>query len=116
MGTGCGRGRHVPHWSASSTTSASARCRASERCTCSRYGPKRAWSSHTPRAQNRHDPRAALAQNQQSTQALPHEAAGHSATATDIGLLSVTRCAALVAVTVRLTVEPASAVSGTTAA
>src|SRR3954464_4318782 len=67
MGTGCGRGRHVPQWTASSTTRPSVRLRAVLRCTSSRYGPNRAWSSHTPRAQNRHVPRAALAQNQQST-------------------------------------------------
>src|SRR4051812_41360240 len=67
MGTGWGRGRQVPHCSASSTTRPSARPRLFDRCTSSRYGPNLAWSSHSPRAQNRHDPRAALAQNQQST-------------------------------------------------
>src|SRR3954449_1421485 len=67
MATGWGRGRQVPHWTASSTTSASARWRDSERLTCSRYGPNRAWSSQTPRPQKRQDARAALAQNQQST-------------------------------------------------
>jgi hypothetical protein len=43
------------------------RPRRSDRCTSSRYGPKRAWSSHTPRPQNRQPPRADLGQNQQST-------------------------------------------------
>ena len=67
MATGCGRGRQVPHWTASSTTRASARSRLADRLTCRRYGPKRAWSSHTPRPQNRQLPRAALAQKKQST-------------------------------------------------
>jgi len=67
MGTGCGRGRQVPQWSASSTTRPSARLREALRCTSNRYGPKRAWSSHTPRPQNRQVPRAAFAQNQHST-------------------------------------------------
>ena len=71
MGTGCGRGRHVPQWSASSTTRPSVRLRAVLRCTSNRYGPKRAWSSQTPRPQNRHVPRAAFAQNQQSTEDSP---------------------------------------------
>jgi hypothetical protein len=66
MGTGCGRGRQVPHWTASSTTSPSARFRRSDRCTPSRNGPDRAWSSQTPRPQKRQPARAALAQNQHS--------------------------------------------------
>jgi hypothetical protein len=33
MATGCGLGRQVPHWTASSTTSASARARDAERLT-----------------------------------------------------------------------------------
>jgi hypothetical protein len=67
MGMGWGRGRHVPHWTASSTTRPSALLRTSDRLTSNRYGPNRAWSSHSPREQNRQAPRAALAQNQQST-------------------------------------------------
>src|SRR6266704_4676115 len=70
MGTGCGRGRHVPHNTASSTTRPSARPRFSDRCTSSRNGPKRAWSSHNPRLQNRQLPRAALAQNQHNKMVL----------------------------------------------
>jgi hypothetical protein len=65
MGTGCGRGRHVPQWSASSTTNPSVRLRDALRCTSNRNGPKRAWSSHVPRPQNAQVPRAAFAQNQQ---------------------------------------------------
>jgi hypothetical protein len=64
----------VPHCTASSTTNASARCRASDRLTCRRYGPKRAWSSQTPRPQKRQEARAALAQNQQSTCVYPFSA------------------------------------------
>src|SRR6266511_4139588 len=71
IGTGCGRGRHVPHCTSSSTTSPSARLRASLRCTSRRYGPNLAWSSHSPRPQNRHSPRAALAQNQHNTLCAP---------------------------------------------
>ena len=36
IATGCGRGRQVPHWTASSTTRASTRRRDSERLTCNR--------------------------------------------------------------------------------
>jgi hypothetical protein len=54
----------VPHSTASSTTNPSARPRFSDRWTSSRNGPNRAWSSHSPRLQNRQLPRAALAQNQ----------------------------------------------------
>jgi hypothetical protein len=64
----------VPHCTASSTTNASARCRASDRLTWRRYGPKRAWSSQTPRPQKRQEARAALAQNQQSTCIYPFSA------------------------------------------
>ncbi|MFF5294001.1 hypothetical protein [Paractinoplanes globisporus] len=42
MATGWGRGRQVPHCTASSTTSASARPRSCDRVTCNKYGPKRA--------------------------------------------------------------------------
>src|SRR5258706_10198868 len=66
MGTGCGRGRQVPQWRASSTTRPAVRLRVVLRWTSNRYGPNLAWSSHRPRAQKRHDPRAALAQNQHS--------------------------------------------------
>src|SRR2546430_10764343 len=68
MGTGCGRGRHVPHSTASSTTSPSARPRAWDRWTSNRNGPNRAWSSHNPRLQNRQLPRAAFAQNQHNNE------------------------------------------------
>jgi len=72
MGTGWGRGRQVPHWTASSTTSPSTRPRRSERWTSSRYGPNRAWSSQTPRPQKRQPARAALAQNQHNNAVPPY--------------------------------------------
>ena len=57
---------------ASSTTRASP-ATAADRLTCSRYGPKRAWISHTPRPQNRKDARADFAQNTRATLSVPSD-------------------------------------------
>ena len=61
---GSGRGVHAPQWSASSTTSACVG--PSPRNSSRMNGCVLAWSSHTPRPQNRHTPTAVRRQCQQS--------------------------------------------------